>query len=91
MRTAARATISLVAALLSGYWTFWGVLRHLAAPIEAEYGPDIFHEDATAGITMFGYMVTTAGPLALLVFTAVFVVMMIISGRYWPKFPTTQF
>ena len=85
MRTAARVTISLIFALLSGYWTFWGVLRHLAAPIEAQYGPNVFREDAQAGITMGLYAIYPAAPLALLAVTVVFIAMMIISGRYWPK------
>jgi hypothetical protein len=90
MRTAARITISLILALLSGYWIFWGVLRHLAATIEAQYGPNVFREDATAGITMFLYMVYPAAPLALLAVTVVFVAIMVISGRFWPKFSSTQ-
>jgi hypothetical protein len=88
---AARVTISLIVALLCGYWTFSGVLQHLAAPIEAQYGPNVFREDATAGITMFSYMVTTAGPLALFVIAVVFITIMIVSKRFRSKLPSTHF
>ena len=82
IRNAIRLVVSLALGLLSGYELYWGILRHLAAPFEREYGPNVFAEDANIGITMFCYAVDTF-PVAVIVGMAVFIAAFIICGRFW--------
>ena len=82
-RMAARIVGSASIAGSSGYWIYWGVLRHLAAGIEAVDGPNVFREDATAGITMFFAMVEML-PVAVIAAMGIFALVIWTSGRYGP-------
>jgi hypothetical protein len=87
IRNAIRLFLSLVLGLLSGYESYWGMLELLAAPFEREYGPNVFAEDASVGITMGLYMIELA-PVAVIVGVAVSIVVFTVCGRCWkPKRP----
>ena len=92
IRNAIRLFVSLALGLASGYGSYWGILRFLAAPFEREYGPNVFAEDANVGITMGLYMIALV-PVALIVGIAVSIVAFIVCGRYWvpmrPPQPST--
>jgi NhaP-type Na+/H+ or K+/H+ antiporter len=68
-----RLLISVAVGLLSGFAAWWGILRVLAAPFERQYGPNVFAEDATVGVTMFAYMIETS-PVALIVAAVVSII-----------------
>ena len=52
IRDAIRLFVSLALGLLSGYGSYWGVLRLLAARFEREYGPNVFAVVFVAGVLM---------------------------------------
>lgn len=82
IRTTVRLFVSLALGILSGYRSYWGILRLLAAPFEREYGPNVFAEDANVGITMGLYMIEML-PVAVILGLAVSIVTFIVSGRLW--------
>ena len=83
-----RLCVSLALGLLSGCATYWGILRHLAAPFERDYGPNVFTEDGPVGITMFIYMVEFF-PVAVIMSMAVSIAAFIVYGHCWMSKQTT--